>query len=101
MALRRMRAVTTDGVMMVTPFSREEASLIGRHHNAVKAFINEGDEEALLPFRKVTVGGRRLPKPTPTNWRTSRATANSTTRTSTTSRPEPAGQSDTRSPERR
>ena len=60
MALRRMRAVTTDGVMMVTPFSREEASLIGRHHNAVKAFINEGDEEALLPFRKVTVGGRRL-----------------------------------------
>jgi hypothetical protein len=60
MAREEMRTVTTEGVEMVVPLSDHEASLIGRHANAVKAFINTGDVDALVPFRGLTVGGRRL-----------------------------------------
>jgi hypothetical protein len=60
MTPRETRAITTDGVLTVMPLSDHEASLIGQHHNAVKAFLNEGDVEALLPFAGVKVGGRLL-----------------------------------------
>lgn len=60
MTREEMRTVTTEGVEMVTPLSNYEASLIGSHANAIKAFINTGDVDALDAFRGVTVGGRRL-----------------------------------------
>lgn len=60
MAREEMRTVTTEGVEMVMPLSDHEASINGSHGNAVKAFINTGDVDALEPFRGVTVGGRPL-----------------------------------------
>jgi len=60
MAREEMRTVTTKGVDMVMPLSDYEASLNASHANAIKAFINTGDVDALDSFRGVTVGGRLL-----------------------------------------
>lgn len=52
---REMTALTTVGPTVVTVLGFEQASLIGRHEAAVKAFLNTNDAGLLAPFKGLSV----------------------------------------------
>ncbi|MBN2113689.1 MAG: hypothetical protein JW785_06130 [Acidimicrobiia bacterium] len=58
--MRRMHVFTTDGVETLPIRSDEAASVVGRHWNAVKAYLGTGDARAFDDFRGLTVRGRQL-----------------------------------------
>ncbi len=55
-----MRAVTRTGLVLIPDLSDEDASLVARHDNAVKRYLDTGDDTALADFRGVTVAGHGL-----------------------------------------
>jgi hypothetical protein len=57
---RRMTAITPDGPALVEVRGSRAASLIGKHANAVRKFVETGDARDLHKFRGKTVGGRSL-----------------------------------------
>jgi len=54
---RVMRVITTEGTHEVALGGSRQASLVSAHHNAVKHFLNTGDDEPLRRFAGVKVGG--------------------------------------------
>jgi len=59
MGAHRMRVFTATGVAILDVKSEADRSTVGRHWNAIKAFLG-GDVDALEPFRGQTVARRRL-----------------------------------------
>jgi hypothetical protein len=61
MRVERMRVLTANGVRSIDVLGDSDtSSLIGRHWNAVKHFLNTGETEVLEPFRGWRVGPHRL-----------------------------------------
>ncbi len=48
-----MRAVTRTGLVLISDLSDEQASVVGRHDNAVKRYLDTGDDSALTEFEGV------------------------------------------------
>lgn len=57
---RQMRLISTEGVIDVEVRSSRQASLIGRHMNAVKTLLVTGDDEPLRAFEGEKVAGHQL-----------------------------------------
>ncbi len=55
-----MRAITRQGVVLLPGLSDDDASLVGRHDNAVRRYLDTGDDSALTEFEGVTVAGYEL-----------------------------------------
>ncbi len=55
-----MRAVTRQGLVLLSGLSDDDASLVGRHDNAVKRYLDTGDDSGLEEFDGVTVAGYEL-----------------------------------------
>ncbi len=55
-----MRTVTRTGLVLIPDLSDEQASVVGRHDNAVKRYLDTGDDSALTQFKGVTVAGHEL-----------------------------------------
>ncbi len=55
-----VRVMTSGGPLLVTGLSPEEASLVGRHHNAIRQYTRRGDPTGLGDFSGLTVGGYEL-----------------------------------------
>ncbi len=55
-----MRAVTRAGLVLIPDLSDEQASLVGRHDNAVRRYLDTGDDSDLEEFDGVTVAGHEL-----------------------------------------
>jgi hypothetical protein len=55
-----MRVFTTRGVEMIGGLSDTDATIVGRHWNAVRRYLEYGDETDLSNFQGVTVAGRFL-----------------------------------------
>lgn len=55
-----MRAVTRTGMTSLSNLTTEEASIVGRHDNAVRQYLDTGDTRALEPFDGVEVQGHEL-----------------------------------------
>jgi len=58
--MRTMRVVSTDGVVEVEVRGSRQATRIAQHMNAVKVFLDTGDDEALRRLRGVKVAGHLL-----------------------------------------
>jgi hypothetical protein len=58
--LRTMRVVSSDGVVEVEVRGSRQATRIAQHMNAVKVFLDTGDDEALRRLRGVKVAGHVL-----------------------------------------
>lgn len=58
--VRRMKVLTTDGVIDLEVRSSKQASAIGGHSAAVKDYLATGSEDGLRKFRGKTVGGHIL-----------------------------------------
>jgi hypothetical protein len=52
---REMTALTTEGPAVIVVAGFEQASLVGRHDAAVKAFLNTNDAALLAPFKGLSV----------------------------------------------
>ena len=59
MGIHSMRVFTATGVAVLDVKGETDRSTVGRHWNAIKAFLG-GEVEALEPFRGETVARRRL-----------------------------------------
>lgn len=55
-----LRVMTTQGPLLVTGLTPEEASLVGRHHNAIRQYTRRFDPTGLDAFAGVAVGGYEL-----------------------------------------
>jgi len=55
-----MRAVTRQGLVLLPGLSDHDASLVGRHDNAVKHYLDTGDDGGLEEFEGVSVAGYEL-----------------------------------------
>ncbi len=55
-----MIVITPDGVTTVEVSGSRARSLVGRHANAVRKFVETGDSTDLREFRGKSVGGRSL-----------------------------------------
>lgn len=55
-----MRVLSTDGVQFVGGLSAHDASEVGRHWNAIRRYLEYGEETDLSAFAGVAVGGRML-----------------------------------------
>ncbi len=55
-----IRVLTKWGILFLDDVAPEEASVIGRHWNAVRAYLDFGDEGPLEQFDGVTVAGVEL-----------------------------------------
>lgn len=55
-AYRRMEVLTNTGPIAIE-VSRRDASIVGRHWNAVRLYLETGDSSALSEFRGVVVAG--------------------------------------------
>ncbi len=51
----RMKVLTPEGVKVVEVLKKEDASAIGQYWNAVKHFLDTGDDRRLRPFEGKTV----------------------------------------------
>ncbi len=60
MAAPPIRVLTTLGVRFLPDLLPAEASVVGRHWNAVRAYLDVGDEEPLEQFDGATVAGFAL-----------------------------------------
>lgn len=57
---RRMTVITLEGPKLVEVRGSRVASLVGKHANAVRKFVETGDARDLRQFRGKSVGGQRL-----------------------------------------
>lgn len=57
---KKMRLITTRGVVARRVPDETDRSLVGRHASAVGRFLATGDTDVLAPFAEATVAGRRL-----------------------------------------
>jgi hypothetical protein len=55
-----MRVLTTRGVEMLGGLSDSDATMVGRHRNAIRRYLEYGDETDLSTFHGVTVAGHAL-----------------------------------------
>ena len=55
-----MRAITRQGLVLLPGLSDSDASLVGRHDNAVRRYLDTGDDSDLQEFDDVTVAGHEL-----------------------------------------
>ncbi len=55
-----IRVLTTGGVQFLADVAPEDASMIARHWNALRAYLDFGDEGPLEQFDGVTVAGVEL-----------------------------------------
>jgi hypothetical protein len=55
-----MRAITREGLTTLSGLSSTEASIVGRHDNAVRTYLDTGDASGLEPFEGVMVQGHEL-----------------------------------------
>ncbi len=55
-----MRAITRQGLVLLAGLSDSDASLVGRHDNAVRRYLDTGDDSGLDEFDDVTVAGHEL-----------------------------------------
>ncbi len=60
MTTSSIRVLTKRGVLFLDDVAPEEASVIGRHWNAVRAYLDFGDDGPLEQFDGVTVDGVEL-----------------------------------------
>jgi hypothetical protein len=52
-----LRGLTVDGLRFISRLSRPDASSVGRHWNAVRHYLETGDDSALAEFDAVQVSG--------------------------------------------
>ena len=57
---RRMTVITSDGPQLVELRGSRVASLVARHANAVRKFVDTGDARGLRQFRGQSAGGYQL-----------------------------------------
>lgn len=57
---RRMSVLSADGPRSVDVTGSRDASLIGSHHNAVRRYLETGDEDLLDPFQGRVIDGVEL-----------------------------------------
>jgi hypothetical protein len=55
-----MRVLTTEGLQFVPDLTAEEASLVGRHWNAIRHYLETGAVRDLRQLEGTVVAGRRL-----------------------------------------
>ena len=55
-----LRVITTEGIKLVAGLSPATRSLVAKHHNAVRTYLQTGDTHALDEFRGVRVDGHEL-----------------------------------------
>ncbi len=55
-----MRAITRQGLVLLPGLSDSDASLVGRHDNAVRRYLDTGDDTDLQEFEEITVAGHEL-----------------------------------------
>ncbi len=55
-----LRVLTTAGVQFLPGLTDREASVVGRHWNALRRYLDYGDDSALTEFEQVEVGGYQL-----------------------------------------
>lgn len=60
MMSKDIRVITTHGIVTMIGLDEDERSTVGRHWNAVKRYVQTGDDTALDPFVAIRVGGREL-----------------------------------------
>jgi hypothetical protein len=53
-----VRVLTTRGLDYLTDLSDHHASVVGRHWNAIRRYLETGDSYDLEPFERVRVTGR-------------------------------------------
>ena len=58
--MRTMRIVTAEGVIDVDVRGSRQATRVGQYMNAVKTFLDTGDDEALSRFQGVKIAGHLL-----------------------------------------
>lgn len=51
-----VRVLTTEGLQVVTGLGDSEASAVARHWNAVRRYLEQGDESGLAEFEDRVVG---------------------------------------------
>jgi hypothetical protein len=55
-----MRVLTKRGIEMLGGLSDTDATTVGRHWNAVRHYLEYGDQSDLQDFQGVTIAGRLL-----------------------------------------
>ena len=55
-----LRVLTVNGLQFLPGLTTDEASVVGRHWNAVRRYLDYGVEDDLPAFAGVTVAGREL-----------------------------------------
>ncbi len=55
-----MRVLTTAGLQFLPDLTDREASAVGRHWNALRRYLDYGDDSALTEFEQAEVGGYQL-----------------------------------------
>ncbi len=55
-----IRVLTTAGLQFLPDLTEREASAVGRHWNALRRYLDHGDDFQLAEFEQVEVGGYQL-----------------------------------------
>jgi hypothetical protein len=55
-----IRVLTTSGIRFLTGLTAAEATTVGRHWNAVRIYLEYGDDTKLAPFINAHVAGHLL-----------------------------------------
>jgi hypothetical protein len=55
-----IRVLTTRGIMFLTGLTATEATTVGRHWNAVRIYLEYGDDRKLAQFINIRVAGHLL-----------------------------------------
>ncbi len=55
-----LRVLTTTGVQFLSDLTDREATVVGRHWNALRRYLDFGDEAGLAEFEQIEVGGYEL-----------------------------------------
>jgi hypothetical protein len=55
-----LRVLTTTGVQVVSHLSDRDATVVGRHWNAVRRYLDFGDDAALADFDGEDIAGHEL-----------------------------------------
>jgi hypothetical protein len=55
-----IRVLTTSGIQFLTGLTVGEARTVGQHWNAVRAYLEFGDDRKLIPFVGVDIAGHIL-----------------------------------------
>ncbi len=58
-----IRVLTTTGLQFLPDLTEREASEVGRHWNALRRYLDFGDDAELAEFERTEVGGHELEVP--------------------------------------